>query len=96
MKSAKQIASEIGRRIRNARTIACLSLDDLSYLSGIGRRRLEDFEKGDREPSMTEAIELAEHCDTTVAYLAGEEEYGEPIRGFMGQIPFTTKGIGNE
>jgi transcriptional regulator with XRE-family HTH domain len=65
--------SELGDRLRSAREVRGLTLDQLSASTGISKAHLSRLESGARQPSVGILVELAAALGTRVSTLLGED-----------------------
>lgn len=61
-------------RLKELRTNKCLSQKQLSVEIGISDRGIQRYEYGEREPSMSTLISLADYFDVSLDYLVGRSD----------------------
>lgn len=59
-------------RVRRTRQSRDISLDELANRSGVSRAALSKIERGDRNPSLGYALQIAEALETPLAELVGQ------------------------
>lgn len=69
----------IGERLRTARERLGLTLDQLAEQAGLSKAHLSRLESGERQPSISALLELANALGTRVATLLGEDVDGAPL-----------------
>jgi transcriptional regulator with XRE-family HTH domain len=74
--------SALGDRLRSAREVRGLTLDQLSASTGISKAHLSRLESGARQPSVGILVELAAALGTLVGTLLGEGTGGAPLATF--------------
>lgn len=60
---------ELGKRIRKVRKSKGLTIETLSYMSGVNRNYISDLERGTRNPTITILYKLAEALETDIKNL---------------------------
>jgi transcriptional regulator with XRE-family HTH domain len=79
--------SALGDRLRSAREVRGLTLDQLSASTGISKAHLSRLESGARQPSVGILVELAASLGTRVGTLLGEDAEGAPLATFTPDAP---------
>jgi len=79
--------SALGDRLRSAREVRGLTLDQLSASTGISKAHLSRLESGARQPSVGILVELAGALGTRVGTLLGEDADGAPLATFAPDAP---------
>src|SRR5699024_8319905 len=64
--------TDFARRVRRTRLSQDISLDELADRSGVSRAALSKIERGDRNPSLGYALQIAEALQTPLAELVGQ------------------------
>jgi transcriptional regulator with XRE-family HTH domain len=72
-------SAEFGARVRAARRLAGLTLDQLASRSGVSRPNLSKIERGERTPGLTAAVRVAEALGTTLSDLLDQRPV-EPVQ----------------
>lgn len=68
-----------GKNVREARKRKSLSLQALSEKCGVSRSMLSQIERGEKNPTIQVACQIAEGLDMTLSQLLGEDEQSEVI-----------------
>jgi transcriptional regulator with XRE-family HTH domain len=79
--------SALGDRLRSAREVRGLTLDQLSASTGISKAHLSRLESGARQPSVGILVELAGVLGTRVGTLLGEDAAGTQLATFSPDAP---------
>jgi transcriptional regulator with XRE-family HTH domain len=79
--------SALGDRLRSAREVRGLTLDQLSASTGISKAHLSRLESGARQPSVGILVELAAALGTRVSTLLGEDAERAPLATFTPDAP---------
>lgn len=69
MANKKQRINRFGNAVRNARTAAGLTQEDLAYRSGLDRSYIGGVERGERNPTLSVIEKIADGLGVTVAEL---------------------------
>jgi transcriptional regulator with XRE-family HTH domain len=67
-RSARHLA--FGEALRRARTARGISQEQLAHEAGLDRTYVSGIERGERNPSLTNLLRLADALDITIAALA--------------------------
>jgi ribosome-binding protein aMBF1 (putative translation factor) len=86
--------SALGDRLRSAREVRGLTLDQLSASTGISKAHLSRLESGARQPSVGILVELAGALGTRVGTLLGEDAAGAPLATFSPDAPRAARNSG--
>ncbi len=81
----ENFATEIGARIKNKRANLKITQRGLAEKVGISASAINKFEKGEKKPSTTVLLKIAEVLDTTTDYMllgTKEDEVSVAFRGF--------------
>ncbi|MCL6445252.1 MAG: XRE family transcriptional regulator [Alicyclobacillus sp.] len=70
---------EFGTNVKRMRKQKGLTLGQLSEKSGVSRSMLSQIERGEKNPTIQVACQIAEALDTTLSELLGEHERRETI-----------------
>ena len=70
---------ELGKRLKELRTIKKLFQSDLANLLGIERSTYGKYETGDSSPDYEKLIQLADFFQVSVDYLLGKTDIPTPI-----------------
>lgn len=73
-------AEQLGKRMRELRTLQGLTLDELAERSGVSRAMLSKIERGENNPTLVVAVKVAVALGLTTAQLIGVEERKEAIK----------------
>ncbi|HEY6790337.1 MAG TPA: XRE family transcriptional regulator [Trebonia sp.] len=91
MEDARQAGGQdlgmLGERLRSAREVRGLTMDQLSASTGISKAHLSRLESGARQPSVGILVELAAALGTRVSTLLGEDAAGAPLATFTPDAP---------
>ncbi|MFP3918652.1 XRE family transcriptional regulator [Lysinibacillus telephonicus] len=68
---------EFGNNIKKERKKQGLTLEELASRSGVSRSMLSMIERGEKNPSIQVASQIAEGLDVTISYLLGEHQSKE-------------------
>ena len=79
--------SELGDRLRSAREVRSLTLDQLSASTGISKAHLSRLESGARQPSVGILVDLAAALGTRVSTLLGEDAERASLATFTPDAP---------
>jgi transcriptional regulator with XRE-family HTH domain len=79
--------SALGDRLRSAREVRGLTLDQVSGSAGISKAHISRLESGARQPSVGILVELAAALGTRVGALLGEDAEGAPLATFTPDAP---------
>ncbi|HEY6791984.1 MAG TPA: XRE family transcriptional regulator [Trebonia sp.] len=77
----------LGERLRSAREVRGLTMEQLSASTGISKAHLSRLESGARQPSVGILVELAAALGTRVSTLLGEDAAGAPLATFTPDAP---------
>ena len=77
----------LGERLRSAREVRGLTMDQLCASTGISKAHLSRLESGARQPSVGILVELAAALGTRVSTLLGEDAQGAPLATFTPDAP---------
>lgn len=64
-----------GERLNKTRKEKGLTAQNMADLIGIGLRSYRAYESGDREPSFSVLVQIADHLETTTDYLLCRDEF---------------------
>lgn len=73
-----EFKSELGRRVRELREIHGGSLEEVAEEAGIHRTMLGKIERGEREPSVSIAMNIADALNVTITELTNPESFRTP------------------
>src|SRR5215210_644533 len=74
-------SGRLGGRVRELRRRRGLTLEELAELSGVSRAMISKLERGEKNPTLLVAANLAEGLGVTLSQLAGMEERREIVVG---------------
>ena len=69
--SKEELAETFAERVRNLRTSAGMTQQELGDIIGLSKQAINDIEKCRRLTSIYNAIRIANYFNTTVDYLSG-------------------------
>ena len=72
--AAGTMAGQFGARVRAERTRQGLTLDALASAAGVSRATLSNIERGEHNPSLNAATDVARSLGVSLSQLLGEEE----------------------
>jgi transcriptional regulator with XRE-family HTH domain len=78
--TAGSMAGQFGSRVRAERTRQGLTLDALASAAGVSRATLSNIERGEHNPSLNAATDVARSLGVSLSQLLGEEERRPIVR----------------
>lgn len=72
--AAGTMSGQFGSRVRAERTRQSLTLDTLASAAGVSRATLSNIERGEHNPSLNAATDVARALGVSLSQLLGEEE----------------------
>ncbi|ELZ64787.1 MULTISPECIES: helix-turn-helix domain-containing protein [unclassified Haloferax] len=80
---SEEFKAELGRRIKELRKLHESSLEEISEMANIHRTTLGKIERGEREPSLSIALRIADALDITVTELVNPESFRTPKEEYV-------------
>lgn len=74
----EEFKKELGERIKHLRELHDYSLEEVSQKAGIHRTTFGKIERGEREPSISIALRIADALDVTITELVNPESFRTP------------------
>lgn len=74
MTKRKKVTQTFGQRIREARWMRGMTIDDLANKSGIAKSNIESYENDEHEPRVFYAVCLADALEVRLDWLTGRCE----------------------
>ncbi|KAA9408817.1 XRE family transcriptional regulator [Haloarcula hispanica] len=97
-----EFKSELGNRIKELRELHESSLEEVAEAADIHRTTLGKIERGEREPSLSIAMRIAEALDITITELTNPESFRTANREYviedadiLEEVPFDSSAILN-
>ena len=78
----------IGERIKSLRREKCLTQSELAEQAGISRVALGNYERGDRQPTIEFAAQIADVLNISMDYLLGKTDDPTPLNQKSDWIPY--------
>jgi len=80
---SEDFKSELGRRVKELRELHGGSLEEVAAEAGIHRTMLGKIERGEREPSISIAMSIADALGVTIAEITNPESFRTPERDYV-------------
>jgi transcriptional regulator with XRE-family HTH domain len=97
---SEEFKTELGRRIKELRELHESSLEEISEKADIHRTTLGKIERGEREPSVSIAVRIADALDVTITELVNPESFRTPKEEYViedadiyDEVPFDSSAI---